>query len=67
MVKLLRQSSFVEDAKFYEQTNKPIKWALPGPLTMVRHLSDNYYKVKKKIGIGFAKALNEERELQDAG
>jgi 5-methyltetrahydropteroyltriglutamate--homocysteine methyltransferase len=49
MVKLLRQSSFVEDAKFFEQTNKPIKWALPGPLTMVDTLSDNYYKSKEKL------------------
>jgi 5-methyltetrahydropteroyltriglutamate--homocysteine methyltransferase len=32
-----------------KQTNKPIKWALPGPLTMVDTLSDNYYKSKEKL------------------
>jgi 5-methyltetrahydropteroyltriglutamate--homocysteine methyltransferase len=67
---VVRQKAvFVEDAKFLrKQTNKPIKWALPGPLTMVDTLSDNYYKSKEKLAWEFAKALNEEaRELQDAG
>jgi 5-methyltetrahydropteroyltriglutamate--homocysteine methyltransferase len=67
---VVRQKAvFVEDAKFLrKQTNKPIKWALPGPMTMVDTLSDNYYKSKEKLAWEFAKALNEEaRELQDAG
>lgn len=67
---VVRQKAvFAEDAKFLrKQTNKPIKWALPGPLTMVDTLSDNYYKSKEKLAWEFAKALNEEaRELQDAG
>jgi len=60
---------FVKDAKFLrKQTNKPIKWALPGPMTMVDTLYDNHYKSKEKLAWEFAKALNEEaRELQDAG
>ena len=64
-----KKSVFVEDAKFLrKQTNKPIKWALPGPMTMVDTLYDNHYKSREKLAWEFAKVLNEEaRELQDAG
>ena len=64
-----QKAVFVDDAKFLrKQTNKPIKWALPGPMTMVDTLYDNHYKSREKLGWEFAKALNEEaRELQDAG
>ena len=60
---------FVEDAKFLrKQTNKPIKWALPGPMTMVDTLYDDHYKSREKLSWEFAKALNEEaKELQAAG
>ncbi|MFX4311453.1 methionine synthase, partial [Enterobacter sp. 63] len=34
---------FVEDAKYLRKlTNKPIKWALPGPMTMIDTLYDNH-------------------------
>ena len=64
-----QKSIFVEDAKFLrKQTNKPIKWALPGPMTMVDTLYDNHYKSREKLAWEFAKILNEEaKELQDAG
>lgn len=64
-----KKSVFVDDAKFLrKQTNKPIKWALPGPMTMVDTLYDNYYKSREILAWEFAKVLNEEaRELQDAG
>lgn len=64
-----QKSVFVEDAKFLRTlTDKPIKWALPGPLTMVDTLYDNHYKSREKLAWEFAKLLNEEaRELQDAG
>ena len=64
-----QKSVFVEDANFLRTlTNKPIKWALPGPLTMVDTLYDNHYKSREKLAWEFAKLLNEEaRELQDAG
>lgn len=60
---------FAKDARFLrKQTNKPIKWALPGPMTMVDTLFDNHYKSKEKLAWEFAKALNEEaRDLQEAG
>ncbi|MEP2056844.1 MAG: methionine synthase [Maribacter litoralis] len=64
-----KKAVFVDDAKFLrKQTNKPIKWALPGPMTMVDTLYDNHYKSREKLAWEFAKVLNEEaRELQDAG
>jgi 5-methyltetrahydropteroyltriglutamate--homocysteine methyltransferase len=64
-----QKSVFVEDAKFLRaQTNQPIKWALPGPMTMVDTLYDDYYQDRKTLAFEFAKALNEEaRELQAAG
>jgi 5-methyltetrahydropteroyltriglutamate--homocysteine methyltransferase len=60
---------FVEDAKFLRQlTNKQIKWALPGPMTMIDTLYDNHYKSREKLAWEFAKILNEEaRELEAAG
>lgn len=60
---------FVEDAKFLrQQTNQPIKWALPGPMTMVDTLYDAHYKSREKLAWEFAKALNEEaKELEAAG
>jgi len=64
-----QKSVFVEDAKFLRtQTDQPIKWALPGPMTMVDTLYDDYYKDRKTLALEFAKTLNEEaRELQAAG
>lgn len=60
---------FVEDAKFLRsQTKQPIKWALPGPMTMVDTLYDAHYQSREKLAWEFAKALNEEaRELEAAG
>ena len=64
-----QKAVFVDDAKFLrKQTNKPIKWALPGPMTMVDTLYDDHYKSREKLAWEFAKVLNEEaRELEDAG
>ena len=63
------QSVFVDDAKFLRQhTDKPIKWALPGPMTMVDTLSDQYYGSREKLAWEFAKILNQEaKELEAAG
>ena len=60
---------FVEDAKFLrKQTKQPIKWALPGPMTMIDTLFDAHYKSREKLAWEFAKILNEEaRELEAAG
>ena len=60
---------FVEDAKFLrQQTVKPIKWALPGPMTMVDTLYDDHYKSREKLAWEFAKILNQEaKELEAEG
>ena len=60
---------FVEDAKFLrQQTDQPIKWALPGPMTMVDTLFDGHYKSREKLAWEFAKILNQEaRDLAAAG
>src|SRR5690606_12463978 len=56
-----QKSVFVEEAKFLRTlTVKPIKWALPGPLTMVDTLYDNHYKSREKLAWEFGKLLNEE-------
>lgn len=62
-------SVFVEDAKFLRaQTDQPIKWALPGPMTIVDTLYDDHYKSREQLAWEFAKVLNQEaKELEAAG
>lgn len=62
-------SVFLEDAKFLrQQTKQTIKWALPGPMTMVDTLSDKHYKSRKELAWEFATILNQEaKELEAAG
>lgn len=64
-----RHSVFVDDAKFLRaQTDKPIKYTLPGPMTMVDTLYDAYYGSRQKLAFEFAALLNAEaRELEAAG
>ncbi|WGE75141.1 methionine synthase [Actinobacillus equuli] len=60
---------FVEDAKFLRaHTDHPIKWALPGPMTMIDTLYDGHYKSREKLAWEFATILNQEaKELEAAG
>jgi 5-methyltetrahydropteroyltriglutamate--homocysteine methyltransferase len=60
---------FVEDARFLrQQTSAPIKWALPGPMTMIDTLYDAHYRSREKLAWEFATILNQEaRELEAAG
>ncbi|GGI91548.1 5-methyltetrahydropteroyltriglutamate--homocysteine methyltransferase [Halopseudomonas pertucinogena] len=60
---------FVEDARYLRaQTDRPIKWALPGPMTMIDTLYDAHYKSREKLAWEFAGILNQEaRELEAAG
>ncbi|WP_062225702.1 methionine synthase [Aureimonas frigidaquae] len=60
---------FVEDARFLRQhTEQPIKWALPGPMTMIDTLFDAHYKSREALAWRFAELLNEEaKELEAAG
>jgi len=60
---------FVDDAAFLRtQTDQPIKWALPGPMTMIDTLYDSHYGSREKLAWEFATILNQEaRELEAAG
>lgn len=60
---------FVDDAAFLrQQTDQPIKWALPGPMTMIDTLYDGHYKSREKLAREFATILNQEaRDLEAAG
>lgn len=60
---------FVDDARFLRaQTSQPIKWTLPGPMTMIDTLYDAHYRSREKLAWEFACILNEEaRELEAAG
>lgn len=58
---------FVEDAKFLRgQTMQPIKWALPGPMTMIDTLHDAHYRSRERLAWEFAKILNEEAKALEA-
>jgi 5-methyltetrahydropteroyltriglutamate--homocysteine methyltransferase len=64
-----KQSIYLEDARFLRaETTRPVKWALPGPLTMVDTLYDDYYHSRERLAWEFAKLLNDEaRELAALG
>ncbi len=58
---------FVEHAKFLvAETTRPVKFTLPGPMTMVDTLYDGYYKSREKLAREFAKILNAEARALEA-
>ena len=63
------KSVYVDDARFLRaETTHPIKYTLPGPLTMVDTLYDAHYGSREKLAWAFAEILNEEaQELAAAG
>lgn len=65
----IKKSLFLEDVKILRKlTDKPIKISLPGPLTMVDTLYDDYYKSRQKLAEKFAEILNWEcLQLEKAG
>ena len=60
---------YVEDAKYLRTlTDQPLKFQLPGPMTMVDTLSDEHYRDRETLAMAFAQILNDEaRELVAAG
>ena len=60
---------FVDDARALRAaTDRRIKWALPGPMTMIDTLYDRHYGSREKLAWEFARILNQEaRELEAAG
>ena len=64
-----RHPIFVDDAAFLRsETERAVKYTLPGPMTMVDTLSDAYYGSREKLAFAFAEILNEEaRAIAAAG
>jgi 5-methyltetrahydropteroyltriglutamate--homocysteine methyltransferase len=56
-----RHPIYVEDARFLRgETDRKVKYTLPGPMTMVDTLYDSHYKSREKLAWAFAEILNEE-------
>ena len=64
-----RAPAVVDDLRFAKsQTNKPVKMAVPGPMTVVDSTFDETYKNEAAMAMDVAAAINEElRDLQAAG
>jgi 5-methyltetrahydropteroyltriglutamate--homocysteine methyltransferase len=63
----LEEPVFADDARFLrEQTDRPIKWALPGPMTMIDTLSDRHYGSREELAWEFATILNQEAKALEA-
>ena len=64
-----RQPIYVADASFLRaETDRQVKYTLPGPMTMVDTLYDSHYRSREKLAWAFAEILNEEaRAIAAAG
>jgi 5-methyltetrahydropteroyltriglutamate--homocysteine methyltransferase len=64
-----KHSVFVEDARRLRLlTGGPIKFTLPGPMTMIDTLCDEHFRSREKLAWAFAEILNQEaQELAAAG
>jgi 5-methyltetrahydropteroyltriglutamate--homocysteine methyltransferase len=64
-----RAPAAVEDLRFAKaQTQKPLKMAVPGPMTVVDSTLDEIYRDEAAMAMDVAAAINEElRDLQTAG
>ena len=64
-----RHPIYVDDARFLRaQTSQPVKYTLPGPMTMVDTLHDAHYGSREKLAWAFAEILNDEaRAIAAAG
>jgi 5-methyltetrahydropteroyltriglutamate--homocysteine methyltransferase len=60
---------FVDDARYLRSlTDRPVKFQLPGPMTMVDTLKDDHYRDRERLAMAFAGILNEEaKDLVQAG
>src|SRR5438552_3170986 len=56
-----RHPIYVDDAHFLRgETQRKVKYTLPGPMTMVDTLYDAHYKSREKLATVFAEILNQE-------
>ena len=58
-----------EDVRFAKaHTRRPLKFTIPGPMTIVDTLADEHYRDRRALAFDFARAINEEaRELAALG
>ena len=62
-----RHPIYVDDARFLRgETDRKVKYTLPGPMTMVDTLYDGHYKSREKLAWAFAEILNEEARAIEA-
>ena len=67
-VRRARSIHAAEAATARAHTARPLKFTLPGPMTIVDTLADAHYRDRVALAMAFASALNEEaRELAAAG
>jgi len=64
-----REPIYVDDAAFLRhETERRVKYTLPGPMTMVDTLYDDHYRSREKLAFAFAEILNAEaRAIEAAG
>src|SRR5881396_861928 len=64
-----RRSVHAEDVRFARaHTTKKLKFTIPGPMTIVDTLADEYYRDRPRLAMEFARVINEEaRELAALG
>jgi len=56
-----RHPVFADDARFLRgETQRKVKYTLPGPMTMVDTLYDAHYRSREKLAAVFAEILNQE-------
>ena len=64
-----RSSVHAEEVRFARaHTTKKLKFTIPGPMTIVDTLADEYYRDRRRLAMEFARVINEEaRELAALG
>jgi 5-methyltetrahydropteroyltriglutamate--homocysteine methyltransferase len=64
-----REPIYVDDAAFLRhESDRRVKYTLPGPMTMVDTLYDDHYRSREKLAFAFAEILNAEaRAIEAAG
>ncbi len=64
-----RGSIHAEEARFVRaHTRRPLKFTMPGPMTIVDTIHDAHYRSRADLAMAFARLLNEEaRELEALG
>ena len=64
-----RRSIHSDEVRFARaQSRRPLKWTMPGPMTIVDTIYDAHYRSRARLGLELARLINEEaRELEALG